>query len=67
MRSSVARTVLLGCIATVAGIWWLGRAYDVEASAMLGYLLGSVVFVVVTAVAGIVGAAVLWLVKRIRK
>lgn len=67
MRTSLARTVVLGCIAAALGIWWLGRAYDVEDEQMLGYLLSSVAFVALTALLGIGGAAVFRLVRRLRK
>ena len=64
---ALARTVVLGCIAAALGIWWLGRAYEVDNEAMLGYLGSSVAFVAVMALLGIAGAAVLWLVRRRRK
>jgi len=64
MRSGLLRTVVLGCIAAGAGIWWLGRAYDVEDSQLLGYLVASAAFVGVVAVLGIAGAALLWFVRR---
>ena len=66
MRSSLTRTVVLGCIAAAAGIWWLGRAYEVENERLLGYLLSSVAFVAVMALLGVAGAAVVWLVRRRR-
>lgn len=56
---ALARTVVLGCIAVALGIWWLGRAYEVEDAKMLGYLLSSVAFVAFTAILGVAGAAVL--------
>ena len=64
---ALARTVLLGCIAAALGIWWLGRAYEVDNEALLGYLWSSIVFVAATAVLGIAGAAALWLVRRRRR
>ena len=67
MRSSLARTILLGCIAAALGIWWLGRAYEVDNEQMLGYLVSSVAFVALMAILGVGGAAVLWLVRRRRK
>ena len=66
MRSSLARTVLLGCLAAGAGIWWLGRAYEVEDSMLVGHLLASVAFVAGLAVLGVAGAALLWLLRRRR-
>lgn len=64
---ALARTILLGCIAAALGIWWLGRAYDVDNDELLGYLFSSVVFVAVTAILGIAGAVVLSLLRRRRK
>ena len=66
MRSGLTRTVVVGCIAAAAGIWWLGRAYEVEDERLLGYLLSSVAFVAVMALLGVAGAAVVWLVRRRR-
>ena len=64
---ALARTVVLGCLAAAAGIWWLGRAYEVDNEAMLGYLLSSILFVALMAILGVAGATALWLVKRRRK
>jgi len=64
---ALARTVLLGCIAAALGIWWLGRAYEVDNAELLGYLFSSVAFVAVTAILGVAGGAALWLVRRRRK
>lgn len=64
---ALARTILLGCIAAALGIWWLGRAYDVDNDELLGYLFSSVVFVAVTAILGIAGAVALSLLRRRRK
>ena len=58
----MARTIVLGTLAAAAGIWWLARAYDVETSAMLGYLGGSAVFVagaIAVALGGAVGVRAL--------
>lgn len=64
---ALARTVLLGCVAAALGIWWLGRAYDVDNEQLLGYLFSSIAFVAVAAILGIAGAAVLSLLRRRRK
>lgn len=64
---ALARTVVLGCIAAALGIWWLGRAYEVDKEEMLGYLLSSVAFVALMAIFGVVGATALWLLRRRRK
>lgn len=61
----LARTILLGTIAAGAGIWWLGRAYDVESSQLVGFLISSAMLVAATIVAAIVGgAALFWLRRR---
>ena len=64
---ALARTVVLGCIAAALGIWWLGRAYEVDDQELLGYLVSSVVFVALMAILGIAGAAALRLLRRRRK
>lgn len=64
---ALARTVLLGCIAAALGIWWLGRAYEVDNEELLGYLFSSIAFVAVAAILGIAGAAALSLLRRRRK
>ena len=66
MRSGLARTVVLGCIAAGAAIWWLGRAYDIENDHLLGHLLASIAFVAAIAALGTVGAALLWFIRRRR-
>ena len=64
--SRLGRTIVLGAIAAALGIWWLGRAYDVETPQLLRFLLGSVVFVLVAAVLALAGAAVFRAVRRRR-
>ena len=61
----LARTILLGTIAAGAGIWWLARAYDVESTQLIGFLLSSAMLVALTIVAAIGGgAALFWLRRR---
>ena len=61
----LARTILLGTIAAGAGIWWLARAYDVESTQLLGFLLSSAILVALTIVAAAGGgAALFWLRRR---
>ena len=64
---ALARTVVLGCVAAALGIWWLGRAYEVDNEELLGYLFSSIAFVAVAAILGIAGAAALSLLRRRRK
>ena len=61
----LARTILLGTIAAGAGIWWLARAYDVESTQLIGFLLSSTMLVALTIVAAVFGgAALFWLRRR---
>lgn len=61
----LVRTVLLGTIAAALGIWWLGRAYEVETSRLLGFLLASILFVVgCITLAAVAGVALSWLRRR---
>ena len=61
----LARTILLGTIAAGAGIWWLGRAYDVDSTELAGFLVSSAILVALTIVAAIGGgAALFWLRRR---
>ena len=62
----LARTILLGTIAAGAGIWWLGRAYDVESSQLVGFLMSSAMLVAATIVAAIGGGALLFWLRRRR-
>ena len=62
----LARTILLGTIAAGAGIWWLARAYDVESTQLLGFLMSSAMLVALTIVAAIGGGAVLFWLRRRR-
>lgn len=66
--SRLARTILLGTIAAAAGIWWLGRAYEVESSRLLGFLLTSALFVAAVILVSVVGGvAFTWLRRRLRR
>lgn len=61
----LARTVFLGAVAAALGIWWLGRAYDIENARLLGFLLASGLFVAgCIALAAVTGMALGWLRRR---
>ena len=47
-----ARTIVLGAIAVVAGLFWLGDQYGISRDMMLEYLVASLIFV-----GALVGAA----------
>ena len=62
--SRIGRTIVLGTVAAALGIWWLGRAYEVESSRLLGFLAASLVFVLVLIGLGVGGAALLRMLRR---
>ena len=62
--SRIGRTIVLGTVAAALGIWWLGRAYEVESSRLLGFLAASLVFVAVLIALGLGGAALLRMLRR---
>lgn len=63
--SRLVRTIILGTLAAGAGIWWLGRAYEVESTRLVGFLISSTVLVAVTIIAAILGGmALAWLRRR---
>lgn len=61
----LARTIVLGTIAAVAGIIWLGEQYGIERSVMLEFLGTSALFVLLLAGTGLVGVAVLIGIRRL--
>ena len=64
--SRLGRTIVLGTMAAALGIWWLARAYEVETSQLLRFLVASVVFVAVAVVLALGGALVLRMLRRRR-
>ncbi len=62
--SGLARTVILGTLVAAAGIWWLGRAYEVEGSQLAGYLLSSVLLIAAVIV---LAATVALIIRRLRR
>jgi len=61
----LARTVVLGTIAAVLGIVWLGEQYGIERAVMLEFLGTSALFVLLLVGAGLVGVAVLIGIRRL--
>ena len=57
--SRIGRTIVLGTLAAALGIWWLGRAYDIESSRLLGFLMASLLFVAAVIVFAVGGAALM--------
>lgn len=57
------RTILLGTIAMVAGVLWLGDQYGVDREETLSLLGASAGFVLILAFAGLVGAGIISLIR----
>ncbi len=55
---------MLGAVAAALGIWWLGRAYDVDGSRLLGFLAASLLFVTVLILLAFGGAALVRALRR---
>lgn len=66
-RNRLVRTILLGTLAVAFALIWLARELDLDRDELLGYLATSALFVAIPIGFGIVGAAVLWLLKRARR
>ena len=60
----LTRTILLGTLAVVVGVYWLAESFGVDRSELLGYLRVSLLFVGMFTVAGIAAGGLLWLVRR---
>ncbi len=63
----LTRTVVLGTVATVAALVWLGEQYGIERQVMLEFVATSVLFVALLAVAGLGGTAILWALKKLAR
>ena len=61
------RTVLLGAVAVIVAILWLGDQYGIEREETLEFLLASAIFVGGLTLTGIAGALVLWSLRRLAK
>ena len=59
------RTILLGTVAMVAGVLWLGEQYGVERKETVELLLTSAGFVLLLTVAGVFGALLIRLMRRV--
>ena len=60
----LARTVLIGTVAAALGIWWLGRAYDVESGRLVDFLLSSALLVVGCIALAALAGTLLGMVRR---
>ena len=61
----LVRTILLGTVAMVAGVFWVGEQYDVEREVLLEFLLTSFLFVAMLVAAGFFGTLLLRGVRRL--
>lgn len=59
------RTIFLGTVAMIGGVFWLGDQYGVDRAETLNLLVSSAGFVVMLALAGLVGAGSIWLIRRL--
>lgn len=61
----MARTILLGTTTALAGVVWVAQQYGVAVADSLAFLGSSVVFVVALIGVGLIGACLLWLVRKL--
>ena len=61
----LTRTVVLGTVATVAALVWLGEQYGIERREMLEFVGTSGLFVGMLVLAGLGGAVILWGLKKL--
>ena len=60
----MARTILLGTTAALAGVVWVAQQYGVAVSDSLAFLGSSVLFVLGLIAVGLVAACLLWLIRK---
>ena len=63
----LARTILLGTVAVVLALLWLGKQYGIDPSIMLEYLGVGLLFVAALVAAGLVGALLLGVVRKLTR
>jgi len=61
----LVRSILLGTVAVVFSIYWLGRSFDVDWEALLGYAFTSLAFVALFIAAALICALLFWLLRRL--
>lgn len=61
----LTRTIVLGTLATAAGIVWLGEQYGIERDVMFEFMATSAMFVGLLIAAGLGGALILWALKKL--
>lgn len=62
-NNRMLRTILLGTVAMIAGVLWLGEQYGVEREETLNLLAASAGFVLILVATGLLGAGVIWVVR----
>ena len=65
-HARLARTIALGTVAVVFALFWVARELELDRDQLLDYLGTSALFVAILIGSGVVGAVVLWLIKRLR-
>ena len=65
-RNRLGRTILLGALAVAFSLFWLARELELDRDQLLGYLGASAIFVTILIGLGLVGAGLVWLIKRLR-
>jgi hypothetical protein len=63
-RHRSTRTILLATTAFALAMFWLARELDLDCDELLGYLSTSVLFVGTVVGLSMVGAGIVWLMKR---
>lgn len=62
-NNRMLRTILLGTVAMIAGVLWLGEQYGVEREETLNLLAASAGFVLILVATGLLGAGIIWVVR----
>ena len=65
-QKRLVRTIVLGAVAVLVAIAWLAREFGIETRELIGFFGSSLLLVLMLAVLGLAGAALLWLFRRLR-
>jgi hypothetical protein len=65
-HNRLGRTIVLGTLAVAFALIWLARELDLDRDELLGYLGTSALFVAMLIGLSVLGAASVWLIKRLR-
>lgn len=66
LAGRLTRSILLGAVAAGFALYWLADSYGVDPRELVENLQTSLVFVAVFILAGLVGGAILWLLRRFK-